>query len=191
MNSQPPILPSQGQSTLDALIAAIANAPRLLGVEDVVVVRSVVVNVAADDWFNFATSAFVGCRRGDSYAGISDIDLGKVRLIRSEFRATEVTNREILRSMLSTWKQVIGRGSGLALGESVLVDRWASRNDWASEPCWVVELQEAGSQVTGAPHGPFFHADTRFFAENIGGAAVQWVGDPGLKQETTTKLNAR
>lgn len=177
------LLPSSGQASLSEVAGAIAGAPRDLHVQEVVSIRTVLIQREGEPgWVNFATVLHVG--RGEDLTDDTPIvrELRSIRLLAFELPTFVFTDASALRDGLIQWQRLLGRPEEM-FPDSANLYRETSRNPYTlREPCWRVQLtgKTPGVGEVRLPDGPFLGTDPAFHARSVGEAAAKWLHDPGF-----------
>lgn len=179
------VLPTEGNTTLDLLAAAIQAAPALLGVEDTAELRSVLVPIGQDQFIAYASALRVGwaCDLKEPIVR----EAGGMILVAAPFTASEMLSKHTLAKALNGWREHGKYVNSLDFHDNVNIYRHTSYSEgWGTEPLWVCSLQENSTRSLSkrTRSGPFLHAESDFFAEDLGDACRQWLGDPGLTENS-------
>lgn len=178
------VLPTEGSTTLDHVASAIRAASTVLAVEDTAELRAVLVPVTGGQM-----TCFAGVLRVGWPSQLTDepivYDAGGIKLVAVRFQASHVLSKQDLVDLLNSWRPFVHQEVSLDFQDSVNINRNRSRSDW-TEPTWVIDLPEKTSinQYRQGRSGPFLHAESGFFAEDVGDAARQWLGVPRLDQNS-------
>lgn len=185
------VLPIEGSTTLDDVASAIRAAPSVLGVEDTAELRAVLVPLSEGASISYASVLRIGWP-SDLNAEPVVREAGGITLVATCFVASDLLGKQDLIGWLSAWRPFAHLDSPLDFPDNVNIIRHRSRSDWAVEPTWSFDLQEkTSSQFSSRPRsGPFLHAESGFFAEDIGDAARQWLRDPRLTGNGTPGTHA-
>ena len=179
------ILPTEGSTTLDLLAQAIQVAPKLLGVEDSAELRSVLIPIGQDQFISYASAIRVGWSVADKEPIVREA--GGIILVAVPFTASALSGMAGLANALNAWRPHGRYISGLDFHDNVNIYRYTSYSEgWGVEPIWVCSLQENSTRSLSrrTRSGPFLHAESDFFAEDLGDACRQWLGDPGLTENS-------
>lgn len=178
-------LPAQGLAPLAQVARAIQSAPDRLGLPDTSELRSVLVPFA-DHFVNFGTVLRVGWDETKAHDEPLVLAAGEIILLSIRFEPSDIAGTTDLTAWLESWRPIAKCRDTLRFHDQVQVQRHASRNAWSLEPCWMATVAADTTEWLNraAPRGPFLHMESGFFAETIGSAAVQWLGDPNADQSS-------
>jgi schlafen family protein len=188
------LLPDSGQVTIGELAHAIASAPEVLQVPDLVVLRLVAYQ-GGNTWWPFAACLRVGISNEANRVESAS----PLKLIQVVTPATRLGRIDDLRTFLnSTWVHQAGlRREGGAVQDHISIYRHSSRSLWHRYPSWTGSISLAdqrgprGNLISPppAPNQPFFNSETRFFADNVADVAKQWLELPNA--DTSLKPSGR
>lgn len=175
------ILPTEGSTTLDRVAEAIGAGPTHLGVEDTAELRSVLVPIGQEQFVAYASVLRVGWPSELEDEPIV-CEAGGIILVAIRFLASHLKNKQKLAEALNAWREHGKYISGLEFHDNVNISRHTSFSEWGIEPLWTLQLTEltTGSLSRRVRTGPFLHAKSDFFAEDLVDASRQWLDDPTL-----------
>jgi schlafen family protein len=176
------ILPTEGSTTLDLLAEAINAAPSLLGVDDTAELRSVLVPVSIGENRLIAFASVLRIGWPSELTEEIVREAGGIILVAARFTASKILNKQGLVETLNAWRPFGHYETSLDFHDNVNISRFTSFSDWSVEPIWTLHLSEKTTPSLSrvGRTGPFLHADSDFFAENIGDACRQWLLDPTI-----------
>jgi hypothetical protein len=183
------ILPTEGSTTLAQVAEAVNAAPTLLGVEDVAELRSVLVPMWEGTYFAHASVLRVGWPSELKDEPIVR-EAGGIILVAVRFTASEILSKQSLIELLNAWRPFGHYESPLDFHDNVNISRFTSFSEWSVEPIWTMRLSEKSTTSLNrvGRTGPFLHAESDFFAENISDACRQWLNDPTLSDVSNTGI---
>jgi hypothetical protein len=179
------ILPTEGSTTLDRVASAINAAPSELGIEDVAELRSVLVPIGEDKYIAYASVLRVGWPSDLKDEPIVR-EAGGIILVAVRFTASEILSKQNLLEILNAWRPFGRYDMSLDFHDNVNISRLTSHSEWSVEPIWTLRLSEKSTRSLNriGRTGPFLHAESDFFAENIADASKQWLHDPTLNDSS-------
>jgi len=114
-------------------------------------------------------------------------EAGGIILVAVPFTASDMLTKQALAKAMNGWREHGKSSTRSSFHDNVNIYRHTSYSQgWGIEPLWVCSLQEnsTGSLSTRIRSGPFLHAESDFFAEDLGDACRQWLADPGLTENS-------
>lgn len=180
------VLPVAGEVSVEQLSALIREAHEILGVPNSAEVRSVL--FAVDGRLaNAATIVRIG-RDDPPERDIEEVlEVGPLVLTSVRTRASSLADAEAVRGFFTRWASATNSTVRFEPQFPTAVYRNPSFSDWDSGPSWMIDVHDnSGISARSGPRGPFYEPRSMFFAESLGAAAHQWLGDPYVREITNS-----